>query len=80
MAAPENRNHGYTVYSGLYNKLTIRVNSDDYTKSSSPLVLQNSILSPFRRSKLPTTVEGFKIIGAIGGIIFYRINNTINYL
>ena len=80
MAAPENRNHGYTVYSGLYNKLTIRVNSDDYTKSSSPLVLQNSILSPFRRSKLPTTLEGFKIIGAIGGIIFYRINNTINYL
>lgn len=80
MSAPENKNRGYTVYSGLYNKLTLRVNSDDFTKSSSPLAIQGSILSSFRRSKLPTTLEGFKIIGALGGVIFYRVNNIINYL
>lgn len=43
-------------------------------------LLSKSIFSPFRRNVIPETLEGLEIIGAIGGIIFYRIGNIINYL
>ena len=45
-----------------------------------PSMLPTSILSAYRRNVLPETLEGFKLIGSIGGIIFYRIGNLISYL
>ena len=47
---------------------------------SNPTEIQKSLFSVYRRNTLPTTMEGFDIIGAFKGIIFYRIGNTINYL
>lgn len=57
--------------------LTINTSTDG---AMSPVVLQDSFLSLYRRNVLPQTLDDFRIIGAIGGIVFYRIGNTINYL
>lgn len=45
-----------------------------------PCTLASSPIAPFRRGLLPKTLTGLNLIGAIGGIIFYRQENTINYL
>lgn len=45
-----------------------------------PIDLQKSFFSAFRRNVLPNDLSDFKIIGALGGIIFYRTRNTISYI
>ena len=48
---------------------------------SSPAIIQSSFLSYFRRSYLPRTMQGFKIIGAASGIIYYTLDDgSINLL
>lgn len=56
-------------------KNTLTIDSD-----SLPYLLQSSFFSAYRRNVLPETLDNFRIIGAFGGIIFYRIGNVINYL
>lgn len=76
----ETRDDGYYVYTpsrSSYNVLQITAGGEFI---SSPMTIQASFLSYYRRNLLPKTMEGFRIIGAIGGIIYYKIGNTINYL
>lgn len=49
-----------------------------YSTISKPTDIASSYLRLFRRSSLPE--EGFKIVGAFRGLIFYRVNNKIKYL
>lgn len=60
--------------------ITLRTSSSYTSPASSPLELARSFLGNYRRNVLPETLEGFKIIGAFHGLVFYRIGNTINYL
>ena len=79
----DSRNKNYIIYTSTrFTKkyLTIINKSSSSNQSSSPSVLQRSFLGTFRRNILPETLEGFKIIGSMAGIIFYRIENMINYL
>lgn len=46
----------------------------------SPIDIQKSFFGAFRRNVLPTDVNDFKIVGALGGIIFYKTKNKISYL
>lgn len=45
-----------------------------------PISLHRSFLGSFRRNVLPQTLDGFKIIGSLSGIIYYRLGNIINFL
>lgn len=76
----ETRDSGYYIYTPSqdpYNVLQIN-NGGEFI--SSPIAIQSSFLSYYRRNTLPRTLNNFRIIGAIGGIIYYKIGNTINYL
>lgn len=46
----------------------------------SPIDIQKSFFGAFRRGILPTDVNDFKIVGALGGIIFYITKNKVSYL
>ena len=71
----------YTIYpSNSHKTVTFRVSSNHGTDASSPLEVQNSFFAGYRRGSLPITMDGFRIIGALAGLVFYRIGNTINYL
>lgn len=49
-----------------------------YSTISKPTDIASSYLRLFRRGSLPE--EGFEIVGAFRGLIFYRVNNKIKYL
>lgn len=55
-------------------------NSIQFNNADSPILVQKSFLSSYRRNILPSTLSDFKIIDAFAGLIYYRINNKINYL
>lgn len=79
----DSRYNNYIVYRTSTSPdkiLTIKTKSDESSKSSSPILIQRSFLRQFRRNVLPDTLENFKIIGSLCGIIYYRIGNVINYL
>lgn len=72
----DSRSKDYKVYSeDLYSEKYLTLSSSD-----SPITLQRSFLGIFRRNVLPETLSGFKIIGCYAGLIYYRIENMINYL
>lgn len=60
--------------------VTFKTTSTYSSPASSPLELHRSFFGNYRRNVLPSTMDGFKIIGAFHGLIFYRIGNTVNYL
>lgn len=83
--------NGYTLFDrpGKYISREYQsrfIKKDGYTVSGktaviqSPIDIQKSFFGAFRRNILPTNVSDFKVIGALGGIIFYKTGNTISYL
>ena len=79
----DSRGHVYTVYTKETDAdryVTIKTADSSESSASSPIVIQKSFLSAYRRNVLPITMNGFRIIGGFAGLIFYRIGNTINYL
>ena len=77
----ESYGENYIVYpSNSTKSVTFRVSSTNDVAASSPLDIQNSFFAGYRRGSLPITMDGFKVIGALAGLVFYRIGNTINYL
>jgi hypothetical protein len=82
-------NSGYYV-SKLASNLTTLNNKTEFNRTyklsprtftgTVPIEITGSFLNNFRRNVLPETLEDFKIIGALSGIIYYRIGNMINYL
>jgi len=73
----ESRNKNYKVNDDA---LTLRTSSVNSNFADSPVLIQRSFFSLYRRNILPKTLEKFSIIGAFKGLIFYRVGNTINYL
>lgn len=69
----------YTAYSDGNKLHVLSINSSVNTEDNA-IKIQEGALSSFRRNSLPITLSDFEIIGALYGIIFYRIGNYINYL
>lgn len=69
----------YTTYTDGNRIHVLSINSSVNTEDSA-IKIQEGALSSFRRNSLPVTLSDFEIIGALYGIIFYRIGNYINYL